>query len=348
VIRIVYTTDIHDALKELRVLLTKTEADLYLLSGDILYHAFYDDMKVYEFVCLQEEFYALAKEEGRSIVPYDLATEILRNNEGGYPAETVLKAAEYRILFHRASRTMKEKYGMIEDLIRKYGNAASFVLPGNYDIDLRYTALSSRNLHKNTMYFENLTLAGYGGAPIATSGIPEKLAVPYQEAGRGVEFYSEPYDFFVEVEPDILVLHNPAYGYFDRIPTLGHVGSNGIRNYLDDHPATLVLSGHVHEDYGVMMKSDGTVLMNPSNFGGVDSPYGFQHGGLFAEILIDTDSRSVQEIFLKRLKGNQICDLLHVRRDENRLVGELMKDAAESSIDLGLFLRDRNGTVIDL
>src|SRR5690606_32093000 len=126
----------------------------------------------------------------------------------------------------RASRTMKEKYGMIEDLIRKYGNAASFVLPGNYDIDLRYTALSSRNLHKNTLYLENLTLAGYGGAPIATSGIPEKLAVPYQEAGRGVEFYSEPYDFFVEVEPDILVLHNPAYGYFDRIPTLGHVGSN--------------------------------------------------------------------------------------------------------------------------
>lgn len=344
-IRIVYATDIHDALKELRVLLTKTEADLYLLSGDILYHAFYDDMKVYEFVCLQEELYNLAREEGRSIVPYDLATDILRNNEGHYPAETVLKAAEYRILFHRASRTMKEKYGMIEDLIRKYGNAASFVLPGNYDIDLRYTALSARNLHKSTMEFHNLTFAGYGGAPIATSGIPEKLAVPYQEAGRGKEFYSEPFDFFVEVQPDILLLHNPAYGYFDRIPTLGHVGSNGIRNYLDDHPATLVLSGHVHEDYGIMMKRDGTVLMNPSNFGGVDSPYGFQHGGLFVEILINEENRRVEEVFLKRLKENHIYDLFHVRAEETKLVGEPMKDASESSIDLSRFLRDQNGTV---
>lgn len=346
-IRILYTTDIHDALKELRILLSKTEADLYLLSGDILYHAFYDDMKVYEFVCLQEEFYSLAKEEGRKILPYDLATEILRNNSAGYPADLVLKAAEYRVLFHRASRTMKEKYRMIEELIRKYGNAPTCVLPGNYDIDLRYTALSSRNLHKSIMTFENLTLAGYGGAPIATSGIPEKLAVPYQEAGRGADFYSEPYDFFTEVEPDILVLHNPAYGYFDRIPTLGHIGSAGIRNYLDDHPAILVLSGHVHEDYGVMMKSDGTVLMNPSNFGGVDSPYGFQRGGLFAEILIDTNSRTVEEIRLKRLHRNQIYDLLHVRRDENRLVATLLQDAAESPIDLSRFLRDRNGTVID-
>ena len=39
--KIIYATDIHDALKELRILLSNTEADLYLLSGDILYKAFY-------------------------------------------------------------------------------------------------------------------------------------------------------------------------------------------------------------------------------------------------------------------------------------------------------------------
>ena len=347
-IRIIYLTDIHDALKELRILLQKTDADLYLFSGDILYHAFYDEAKVYDFVSLQEELYTIAKNDGRTIVPYDLATEVLRSAKGEYSAEMHKRAIDYRRMFHRAGRTMKEKYRMIAGLIQKYGNKHSLVLPGNYDIDLRYTALSSRNLHKTAMQFGSLTLAGYGGAPIATSGIPEKLAVPYQEAGKGSDFYSEPYDFFVESKPDIMLLHNPAYGYFDRIRTLGHIGSPGIRNYLDENKVMLVFSGHVHEDYGVMMKKDGTILMNPSNFGAVDSVYDYQHGGLFAEILADPETKTVHEIHIKQLKQGQIHNLLFIHPEDGRLIGELAKDAKESAIDLTTFMRDANGSVIDL
>ncbi|MBW7859239.1 MAG: metallophosphoesterase, partial [Leptonema sp. (in: Bacteria)] len=328
--RLIYITDIHDALKELRQLLLHTEADLYLFSGDILYHAFYDEAKVYDFVCLQEELYSFAKQIESDLVPYDLATEILRSSEGQYASEMQLKAAEYRLLFHRASRTMKEKYSLIEDLIQKYSDASTFVLPGNYDIDLRYTALSARNLHKNTMYFGDLTFAGYGGAPIATSGIPEKLAVPYQEAGSGDEFYSEPYDFFIETQPDILVLHNPAYGYFDRISTKGHIGSSGIRNYLDDNFATLVLSGHIHEDYGVLRKNDGTIFLNPSNFGKVDSSIGFEGGGMFAEILIEPSTRQVHQINLNRLKDGKVCRLLLIEVVEDQLKATPLDDADES------------------
>ncbi|GIX40615.1 MAG: hypothetical protein KatS3mg129_0348 [Leptospiraceae bacterium] len=213
-IKILFATDIHDSLSELKQLLENTDADLYLICGDILYYAFYDINKVIQFVTLQEEFYAMAKEQKRKIFPYDLATEILRDDTKSKQQELYLKAAEYRILFHRAAKTMKEKYKKIEEVIQKYSHAACFVLPGNYDIDLKYTALSSRNLHKKIMYYENLTFGGYGGAPIPTSGIPEKLAVPYLEGGQGKDFYSEPQEFFEETNPDILVLHNPAYGLF--------------------------------------------------------------------------------------------------------------------------------------
>lgn len=343
-LRIVYATDIHDSLKELRVLLSETEADLYLLSGDILYHAFTDETKVYEFVCLQEEFYGMARSQGRPVLPYDLATEILRANDA--PADLSRKAVDYRILFHRAARTMKGKYALIEDLVLKYGRTHCYMLPGNYDIDLRYTALAARNLHKSCVELNGLRLAGYGGAPIATSGIPEKLAVPYQETGTGASFYSEPQEFFAESHPDILLLHNPAYGYFDRIPRFGHVGSQGIRNYLDDHRAMLVFSGHIHEDAGVMRKRDGTILLNPSNFGAVDSPYGYQAGGMFVEILLDPERRSVHSIHLKRQLGPRILSMLDITCDGERLIAERGRDANSCPIDLDRFVRDHAGMAV--
>ena len=140
---------------------------------------------------------------------------------------------------------------MIRELIEKFSKAPTWVLPGNYDIDLCYTDLAEYNLHKQVKYKRSLKFAGYGGAPVQTPGIPEKLALRYHETNKEGQLYSEPLSFFREHQADILVLHNPAYGYFDCIPGLGHVGSQGIRTYLDEHDPLLVLSGHVHEDYGV-------------------------------------------------------------------------------------------------
>ena len=310
--KIIFVTDVHDSLIDLKNLLEQTEANLYLICGDILYYAFYDMDKVIQFVTLQEEFYELGKEQNRDIFSYDLATEILRDSSKNIPNELYLKAAEYRLLFHQAAKTMKEKYKKIEDLINKYSNATCFVLPGNYDIDFKYTALASRNLHKRIMYYENLSFGGYGGAPIRTSGIPEKLAVPYLEGGKGKEFYSEPQEFFEENHPDILVLHNPAYGYFDRVNRYGHVGSLGIRNYLDENQPILVLSGHVHEDYGVFINKKGTVFMNPSNFGSVESIHGFTEGGIFAEIYLEEKRKQVDSIIVKRIYHNSIYEYFQI------------------------------------
>lgn len=348
--KIIYVTDIHDALKELRVLLSSTEADLYLLSGDILYKAFYDEDKLYDFVCLQEEFWTLAKESGEKSAPFDLAANILRFpdrfKEFNKAGDLEQKAADYRKLFEKAAKNMKEKYELIEDLLCKFGDsrgARCVMLPGNYDIDLRYTALRDRDMHQQTQQFHGLKFAGYGGAPIATSGIPEKLAVAYHESSVAGRLYSEPQDFFEETVPDVMVIHNPAYGYFDRVPMVGHVGSHGLRNYLDDHRPKLVVSGHIHEDYGVALKN-GVILMNPSNFGGVDSPYGWQAGGAYCEIFIE--NQEIASIKLLRLVEDKSYTLMNIRREEQLHAEPVAENREHAHIDLSVFLRDASGVAV--
>lgn len=345
--KILYITDIHDALKELRVLLRTTEADIYLLCGDILYRAFYDDDKIYQFVCLQEEFYTLARKLNQKIYPFDLASDILRFPDK-YEDRDVWEArsVEYRQLFEKATKTMKEKYEVIEDIIQKYNNGARcVVLPGNYDIDLRYTALKERDLHYKSDNIQQLKFAGYGGAPIATSGIPEKLAVVYHESQQDGKLFSEPEDFFAETTPDVMVIHNPAYGFFDRIPGLGHIGSLGIRSYLDNHQPSLVVSGHVHEDYGVCRRQN-TILMNASNFGGVDSQYGWQNGGVYAELQLNQGQ--VTDIHLWQLINEEHVPLMRIENREEGLHGTIIQEnRARASIDLSVFVRDSSGAPAD-
>lgn len=342
--KIIYVTDIHDALKELRFLLSTTEADLYVLSGDILYKAFYDEDKIYDFVCLQEEFHNYIKQWPDYSYPYDLCAEILRFPEKFGSQELMDKALAYRSLFKKAAKTMKEKYQVIAEIIDKYSNAASYVLPGNYDIDLVHTALTDRNIHHKVVAHENLRLGGYGGAPIWTSGIPEKLAVRYHERREGGKLYSEPYDFFEETNPDILVIHNPVYGFFDRIPSMGRVGSAGLRDYVDAAEPMLVVSGHVHEDYGVLIKSNGTVFLNPSNFGGVDSPYGYQAGGAYAEIFVE--GKTLQQVNLMRLIGQKSYNLLEVENVDGHLLRRSETNSEYCHLDLTGFIKDSSGTAL--
>jgi Icc-related predicted phosphoesterase len=281
--KIVYLTDIHDGLGGLKAVLTQVKADAYIFAGDIIYKAFFSEEKIIEFCSIQEEFYTLSK--GEEITPYDYATRAIRNPTK-HSSALIQKSNLYRELFQKAAKTMKEKYELIEGLIRKYANSPVYSVPGNYDIDLQYTALYERDLHRKSVEIGGVKISGYGGAPIATSGIPEKLSVKYHEYKKNGMLYSEPEDFFEEERPDIALLHNPAYGRLDKIPRYGNVGSEGIRRYTDEYEPSLVLSGHVHEDQGII-KVGSTVFLNPSNFGAVDSLEGFQEGGYYAEIFME-------------------------------------------------------------
>lgn len=65
---------------------------------------------------------------------------------------------------------------------------------------------------------------------------------------------------------DVFVLHQPPYGYLDEASRGKHIGSKKLLPVVEDNQPKIVLSGHVHEDRGVM-EEKGTVFMNPGPAG---------------------------------------------------------------------------------
>ncbi|MCX8000464.1 MAG: metallophosphoesterase, partial [Leptospiraceae bacterium] len=165
--KIIYLTDIHDGLRELKEIFIQTKADLYLLSGDIIYKAFFGFDRIVEFCSIQEELDFLAKQDTKDMTPYDFATKVIRF-PSKYSEEVQNKSNLYRTLFQKAAKTMKEKYSLIYQLVKKYNSAPCLFLPGNYDIDLQYTDLQDMDIHRKSYVIKDLKFSGYGGAPIVT------------------------------------------------------------------------------------------------------------------------------------------------------------------------------------
>ena len=108
---------------------------------------------------------------------------------------------------------MQQKYKVLENDLRVKSKSAVFCLPGNYDMDLRFTALHRRDLHMHWYELDDLKLAGYGGADIWTAGIPERYVVKYR-AGAGTKAKdNQMLTFFKAVKPNVVVLLADDAGY---------------------------------------------------------------------------------------------------------------------------------------
>lgn len=335
---IVYLTDIHDNLKRLRYVILSTKADLYIISGDLIYKAFFTEERLYEFVSIQEEFYSFLAQKKMRGTPSELAQNILKT-PSNYTPELVQKAHSYEVLFQKAANNMKDKYQILKDLVEKYASKAEILfLPGNYDMDLQYTALYPYDLHKKCRELGEIKFCGYGGAPIATSGIPELVSVVFYEYMLNGNLHSEPREFFEQTHPDVMILHNPAYNTLDKITAYGHVGSHGLRHYIDHYSPALVLSGHVHSCYGVM-KVNNTICINPSNFGAVDTLAGYDDGGYYCRIAINPGSRAeVQKVTLYRCIDREIKTIVEVNIDPALKLTETVIDSQEYA-KLGGFIQ---------
>jgi len=336
--KVIYLTDIHDDLKELRFIIKNTEASLYIISGDIIYKAFYTEDKLYDFIGQQEYFYKKIKNENLNLTPFELATEVV--NSPNKFTDTELEYGEnYLDLFEQAVINMREKYMVINDLVDKYAQAKTFFIPGNYDMNLDYTGLKDFNLHKKTLDFKGIRFSGYGGAPVATLGIPEQLAVHYNEDKSQPVKKSEVYNFYMHEKPDVVVTHNPAYGTFDKLPGYGNVGSFGLREYIDKLSPALVLSGHMHEDYG-LMKIQNSLCLNPSNFGRVISLLENDLGGYYCsfELSKKNNTCNVDNFELLNLNEKKINKILAIKKNLDGKLEEKIFDENEFMI-LGRFLR---------
>jgi Icc-related predicted phosphoesterase len=304
--RIIYVADIHGAFDRVKTLLSETVADVYIIAGDLIDIPFYNMSTAINYHELQSYFHGLrVRMQKESMVIEDFVDELL--DTPNISEEIEEKGTKYQQYTIRARRVLQQKYKVLENILAMKQKSQIFALPGNYDMDLKYTSLHERDLHLHWHDMQGLKVAGYGGANIWTPGIPERYVVPYGGSADVESGHNEMYNFFKAVKPDIIVSHQPAHGIHDRVNQFGTSGSPALRHYCDNNSVLLCLTGHVHMDWGFQI-SEKTIYLNPSNFGEVTTlTGGVAEGGFF--YTIEMEGRHVSKIIFKKLVEDRIHDI---------------------------------------
>jgi len=312
--KIVYITDIHGAFNQVATLLSETVADIYIVGGDLIDIPFYNIKSAIKYHKRQSFFHALRRQKNKNeMIIEDFVEELLKNSDTS--EEIKEKATKYLNYTIRARRVMQQKYKVLENIFLAKPKAQILTIPGNYDMDLKYTSLHSRDLHLHRYNQKGLIIAGYGGASTWTAGIPERFIVKYN-AGIGVDDKkNEMFNFFKASKPDIIVTHQPAHGIFDRLSFKGPSGSPALRTFATNYPLKLCLTGHIHNDWGFKFV-DETIFLNPSNFGEVTTTQGeVSEGGFFHKI--ELEDEEVKKVTFKKLVENRVHDLAEYYSKDN-------------------------------
>jgi len=304
--RIIYAADIHGAFDRVKTLLSEMVADVYIIAGDLIDIPFYNMNTAINYHELQSYFHGLrVRMNKQNMTIEDFVDELLDLPDLSEEVEE--KGTKYQQYTIRARRVLQQKYKVLENILAMKQKAQVFALPGNYDMNLRYTSLHERDLHLHWHDMQGLKIAGYGGAEIWTPGIPERYIVRYRGGLRIEDHYNEMYQFFKAVKPDIIVSHQPAHGIHDRVNQFGTSGSPALRQYCDNNPVLLCLTGHVHMDWGFQVSED-TIYLNPSNFGEVTTlTGGVAEGGFF--YAIEMEDRRIERIVFKKLVDDRVYDI---------------------------------------
>ncbi len=326
--KVIYLTDVHGSFVRVYNLLKETVADLYIVSGDLLDMPFYSlDVSVAYFE-LQGHLSAVRAREGaRDVVLEDFARDYA--DRGGAASDLREKCERYLAMTEEARESMLRKYRVLNNIFSSKPHAAIYTIPGNYDMDLRYTQLRDRTLHLSRAKWDGLTIAGYGGADVLTPGFPEKYLVRYR--GRSEQDTgSELYKFLLDSAPDIILAHHPASGVLDRIGLHGSWGSVPLRSYCDTHDVILCLTGHLHQQWGLRLVEK-TLYLNPSNFGEVLTPAGnLSEGGFFYELEID--GREIPKVVFRKIVQQRVYDIAVYERETGGFRERIVDEARLESL----------------
>ena len=132
-----------------------------------------------------------------------------------------------------------------------------YVIHGNHDDEqeLRNLTLLHDNttmLHKQLIDLKDHHLLGYGG--------------------EGFTFTTDDFESFIKhtdlpTDNIILITHQPPHNTELDKQNAQHTGNNSFRKFIDAHPVTLSISGHMHENFGVDDHINTTHCINPGPTG---------------------------------------------------------------------------------
>lgn len=130
----------------------------------------------------------------------------------------------------------------------------SFAVPGNCDPygTIEQIEKHATCLHGRKMKVGGRTFGGWGGANISIFNTPFEL--PEDEILKGLRPVME--------HGMVLITHCPPYSYNDFTNARRHAGSTAIKSLVDEFGPAAVISGHIHENRGIV-EENGILYMNP-------------------------------------------------------------------------------------
>lgn len=128
----------------------------------------------------------------------------------------------------------------------------TLAVPGNidtFDVDGGIAASNATNLHRRQMIIQGVPFIGIGRE------IPPHL--PDLSIDDGTT--EKPLNTLLK-KTTVLVTHYPPYKLQDKIFLGTHGGSKDLRSLIDSYMPRLVLCAHIHEDPGMTISGETTVV----------------------------------------------------------------------------------------
>jgi len=129
-----------------------------------------------------------------------------------------------------------------------------YAIPGNCDpLDLpSVISKVAVDMHGRSVTVNGIKMVGLGGSN------PTIFNTPFELSEDVILSTLDPLCDKVT----ILMVHAPAFGHLDKIPSGAMVGSVSIKKIVEKYRPLVVLSGHIHEERGIK-ECDGTLFLNP-------------------------------------------------------------------------------------
>ncbi len=149
------------------------------------------------------------------------------------------------------AKTFLDELGAKVKTLAIPGNCDPFEVPGAVE------ASKAVNLHANKVEINDITFVGFGGSnetPFNTI-FEQSEDVIFTELNELMESDNG--------KSTVLVTHCPPKGYRDEVAGRGNMGCEAVAQIVEKYKPVLVISGHIHEAFGVEDIGDDTVIVNP-------------------------------------------------------------------------------------
>ncbi len=153
----------------------------------------------------------------------------------------------------------------LETLIKKHESI--FAVIGNCDDPEMLDDIEKADIsvEKGMVFHDGLVFAGSGGGSKFSGDTPferedEELVSDYAILESSAKELADENGHWNNL---VLIMHNPPKDTkCDLIPAGIHVGSAGLRKFIEDRQPLFVVTGHIHESAGIDKVGE-TVVMNP-------------------------------------------------------------------------------------